>query len=276
MRWSTVGLCVGLSGCGPDAADVKDASTSGSADAAGTTTDTGSTGGSSPTTGEPTSASTTTTGADASTGEIEECVEGTWEGTVSAGFEFVAFDDCDAVETWWFEGGWDACSAPLWVRVEGRLCGPGRYGHLGQWQYELRGEIVEGPCEGTCGAPTRCADFEALCPSFDCDPLVQDCPVAERCVPYATEGGPPWEGTRCVPLVDPAQAIGAACTSTAPWQDDCVAEAFCQADETGTGTCMPLCNAFVGERCDVGVCTLCGTIGKGLFVGVCGEDGIVC
>jgi hypothetical protein len=121
-----------------------------------------------------------------------------------------------------------------------------------------------------------------------CDPWAQDCPLGEKCMPWANDGGDAWNAMKCVPIArDPAQP-GEPCTvegSPTSGLDDCdiasmcfyvdprtnmgTCVAFCGGDPTGTtcppGTdcpitdssvlilCLPLCHPLASD-CAVGLC----------------------
>jgi hypothetical protein len=84
--------------------------------------------------------------------------------------------------------------------------------------------------------------------SFECDLVVQDCPLGEKCMPWANDGGTTWNATRCAPIAaDPGQA-GDPCLVVGSGQsgiDDCALGLVCwQVDpETNLGVCHPLCEA---------------------------------
>lgn len=211
--------------------------------------------------------------------EPETCVVGSFVGLYTPGFEGDSFESCDTGEFWFISiaNVTSMCPSEFWIRVEGELCGPGPYGPFGQLGYWLEGEVVQGPCEAACGeepAEDACTPFEQLCPFFECDPLAQDCARGTRCVPQSGAGAPPWTETRCKPEPQPAQPLGAACTTSGPWQDDCAAGGFCVDDGSGMGTCMPLCLP-VNLECDVGSCSAC-DFAEEPAVGVCGEAAVSC
>ena len=210
----------------------------------------------------------------------ETCVRGTFVGLVTAGFESSAFESCETGESWWFVSGANgSCPSALWVRVEGELCGPGSYGHLGGADYELRGEVVEGPCEAACEGepePSSCASFPELCPLVECLLVAQDCETGQRCVPTVLDNGPPWHGATCVRASDPAQTIGETCTSAGPWQDDCEPAAYCVADALGVGICAAICDPEDTGACGDETCWPCDFTEPPVLVGVCGSTRVAC
>ncbi|MEM7159997.1 MAG: ribulose phosphate epimerase [Myxococcota bacterium] len=79
----------------------------------------------------------------------------------------------------------------------------------------------------------------------ECDPFLQDCPVGQKCNPWANDAGF-WNDYRCVPVADDAGQAGDPCTveeSIASGLDDCELGAMCWEidDETLTGVCRNLC-----------------------------------
>jgi hypothetical protein len=92
-----------------------------------------------------------------------------------------------------------------------------------------------GPCDGSGWNP----------PSSACDPLAQDCPEDEKCVPYASTGVT-WDDTKCVPILGDVP-IGEPCVSDGrpSATDDCDADGHCwnHADVDGllVGVCAPFC-----------------------------------
>lgn len=282
MRGWLVALMIALAGCGPEPGQGAAESTS-----SGSTTATGTTGADPTTEGSTTNVDTTsaeTSGAQgstdgSSTGVMETCTPGTFEGFYTVELEGSAFHDCATGEWAAFAPGRGnvGCPAEMWIRVDGELCGPGNYGHLGGSEYELRGEIVLGPCEAACGEDPpddACTSFDALCPFYGCDPVAQDCRVGNRCAPTSADGAPPWTGTACVPLDDDAQPIGAPCDPGAQWGGDCEAAAFCVDDGTGQGVCAPLCNYRLDE-CEVGTCWPC-AFAEPDELGICSDTEVAC
>ena len=195
---------------------------------------------------EGTSTATTATTDDPSTSTGEsECVQGTFMGRYYSGFEWTYVEICDGPRAWMEVGNLFGCDA-TWVVVEGSLCGPGSYGHLGSYDYQLGGTVVEGPCvEGSCGGePSGCGTVEEVCGGMaECDWIAQDCPEGERCVPSSRSGVPPWEATRCVPIPGTTVGLGEAC-QTGLGNDACELGLFCWSSDplAPDGTCVELCD----------------------------------
>jgi hypothetical protein len=106
------------------------------------------------------------------------------------------------------------------------------------------GETTDGCAFIDCDDPTEtCGGSGVAC---ECDVWAQDCPVGEKCAPWANDGGSSWNATRCVSIDDnpgepgdPCQAEGSGVTGL----DDCNASSMCwDVDETGLGTCVAFCS----------------------------------
>jgi hypothetical protein len=78
-------------------------------------------------------------------------------------------------------------------------------------------------------------------PFWSCDPLGQDCPAEEKCVPIPDDEGH-LNGAACVPLMGD-KAPGEPCTLRDPESgfDDCDETSLCWFVEDGTGVCVPFC-----------------------------------
>lgn len=76
----------------------------------------------------------------------------------------------------------------------------------------------------------------------ECDPLAQDCPEGEKCVPYANDGGNVWNANKCVPVTGNGQQ-GDPCTSSdiSEATDDCGVDTVCWNVSDGVGTCTSFC-----------------------------------
>jgi hypothetical protein len=83
--------------------------------------------------------------------------------------------------------------------------------------------------------------------NIECDVWAQDCPVGEKCMPWANDGGSSWNATRCSPLdPNPAQ-VGDPCIvegSGTSGIDNCDIAAMCwDVDpETNEGVCTAFCS----------------------------------
>lgn len=96
-----------------------------------------------------------------------------------------------------------------------------------------------------------CAGFYAGCApdggvDFECDLFAQDCPVGEKCMPWANDGSSAWNATRCSPLDDDPDGLGEPCTvegNGTSGIDSCDIGLMCfDVDpETNEGECSALC-----------------------------------
>jgi hypothetical protein len=83
--------------------------------------------------------------------------------------------------------------------------------------------------------------------SIECDVWNDDCPVGEKCMPWANDGGSSWNATKCSPLdPNPAQ-VGDSCTvegSGVSGIDNCDTAMMCwNVDpETNEGVCIAFCD----------------------------------
>ena len=89
--------------------------------------------------------------------------------------------------------------------------------------------------------------FDGNVPDFECDLFAQDCPVGEKCMPWANDGGDVWNASRCSPVAGDATQPGEACTvegSGVSGIDDCDLGVMCWNVDPATniGTCVPLCS----------------------------------
>lgn len=106
--------------------------------------------------------------------------------------------------------------------------------------------------------------FYAGCPvdvasdhQFKCNPILQDCPVDEKCTAWGSEG---WTGTKCVPVTG-ARAPGEPCTAPMGGNagvDDCEAGAMCwDVDDNNQGTCVALCTGSYDDPMCAPAMTTC-------------------
>ena len=86
-----------------------------------------------------------------------------------------------------------------------------------------------------------------------CNPGTQNCPVGEKCMWYANDGGPAWNATRCVPVDPGAVEVGQACAvegNAVSGIDDCPRGSMCRnVDAKGAGMCESLCVGTWGTQC---------------------------
>jgi hypothetical protein len=82
--------------------------------------------------------------------------------------------------------------------------------------------------------------------SNECDIWAQDCPEAEKCMPWANDGGDSWNATRCSPVDAAPGQPGDACSvegSGVSGIDDCDIASMCWNvdNETNMGVCVGFC-----------------------------------
>ncbi len=81
---------------------------------------------------------------------------------------------------------------------------------------------------------------------FPCDLFTQNCPVGEKCMAWADDGGSSWNATRCSPIADDPAAKGEPCHaegSPTSGIDDCELGAMCWVEDpkTNEGVCVDYC-----------------------------------
>ena len=86
--------------------------------------------------------------------------------------------------------------------------------------------------------------------TVECDPWEQDCPEGEKCVPYASTGGP-WDANKCVPVMG-NQAPGEPCTlgGIVEATDDCDGTGACWDVMDVDGQLIGICHAFCMDISD--------------------------
>jgi hypothetical protein len=102
---------------------------------------------------------------------------------------------------------------------------------------------------------------------FECDPWAQDCPVGQKCAPWANDNGNTWNGTHCVDVVPNPGSVGQSCTvfgGAATGEDTCTIGAMCwDVDaETLMGTCIALCSGSPDNASCPGT-TICVIVNSG-------------
>lgn len=104
-----------------------------------------------------------------------------------------------------------------------------------------------------------------------CDTWVQDCPVGQKCAPYASDGAVFWNATRCVPVAENPAQIGEPCMvqdNPATGKDNCDVGMLCwEGDQEGQGEffCTALCGGTPEEpTCPPGA--VCSTFSEWLAV----------
>ena len=82
-------------------------------------------------------------------------------------------------------------------------------------------------------------------PDAECDPILQDCPLGEKCIAYASNDGP-WDNNKCVPVTG-NQIPGQPCVvdSIGSGIDDCDSTGQCfnaiPGEDGLEGTCLAFC-----------------------------------
>lgn len=108
-------------------------------------------------------------------------------------------------------------------------------------------------------------------PPPECDIFAEDCPLGQKCMPFADQGSNTWNNLMCVPIMPDARKPGDACfveDSGVSGIDNCEMHALCfDVDDNLQGTCVAMCTGSEqnpvcppGSDCTVsngGVLVLC-------------------
>lgn len=83
-------------------------------------------------------------------------------------------------------------------------------------------------------------------PLEECDVFAQDCPVGDKCMPWANDGGGTWNAAHCVPVADSPGQPGDPCTvegGPTSGFDDCDLGVMCFHVDPATneGVCVAMC-----------------------------------
>ncbi len=98
--------------------------------------------------------------------------------------------------------------------------------------------------------------------SYECDIFMNDCPDGEKCNPWANDGGPIWNGIRCVPLDPNPGSPGDPCLvegSNVSGIDTCSLGSMCfyVDPETNEGLCVETCGGSAeAPTCLEGTCVV--------------------
>jgi len=97
---------------------------------------------------------------------------------------------------------------------------------------------------------------------MECDPIAQDCPEGEKCMPWSNDGGSAWNATRCSPIDPTPVGIGESCMvegSGVSGLDNCILGAMCwDVDpETNIGECIEMCSCSYENPICQGTNTSC-------------------
>jgi hypothetical protein len=102
--------------------------------------------------------------------------------------------------------------------------------------------IDDGFDDAGCGFDPREGRYDC---TFECDVLAQDCPLGEKCMPWANDGGAHWNATRCSPIDSTPAQVGDACLvegSFVSGIDECDLGLMClHVDPEGEGVCVAMC-----------------------------------
>ncbi|MEZ4383711.1 MAG: hypothetical protein R3A79_20435 [Nannocystaceae bacterium] len=133
----------------------------------------------------------------------------------------------------------------------------------------------------------------------ECDIWAQDCPVGEKCMPWANDGGNAWNATKCSAIDANPAAIGDPCNGGGvSGEDNCDLGSMCYYvdSETNMGVCVPFCVGSADnpmcenlqDQCSIsndGVLILCRQTcdplsqdcqGNAACLGAAGSDKFVC
>jgi hypothetical protein len=120
-------------------------------------------------------------------------------------------------------------------------------------------------CAYVCPQPTAGSG-----PTLECDVFAQDCPLGEKCMPWANDGGSAWNATRCSPL-DPSPALpGEPCVaegSGVSGTDDCAVASMCWDVDPDTleGVCVAFCTGTAADPMCADPTTVCLTANDGVL-----------
>lgn len=103
-----------------------------------------------------------------------------------------------------------------------------------------------------------------------CSTIEQDCPPGYKCMPYSSDGGPAWNATICVEIVDDPSGPGEPCTvegTGVSGLDDCDGTSMCwDVDpKTNVGTCSPFCIGDDSNPTCADPCAWCTITGDGVL-----------
>lgn len=121
---------------------------------------------------------------------------------------------------------------------------------------------------------TFVCDNDVPSPNNECDIFAQDCPMGEKCMPWANDGGTAWNATRCTPIADNPGQPGDECAvegSGVSGIDDCELASMCWDvdSETNTGTCVAMCTGDESNPVCEDPQTTCVTVNVILCLPVC-------
>jgi len=106
--------------------------------------------------------------------------------------------------------------------------------------------------------------------AIECDIWAQDCPVGEKCMPWANDGGNSWNATRCSVVADNPGQVGDECQvegSGVSGIDTCDISSMCYYvdPETNIGQCVGFCQGSQANPvCDPGF--VCSIVNDGVLI----------
>ncbi len=84
-----------------------------------------------------------------------------------------------------------------------------------------------------------------------CNPLTQDCPPGQKCMPFADDGASSWNNDKCVPVMENPAQVHEPCVAEGggfSGFDNCDLGLFCwDVDAEGNGHCVALCSGSMDE-----------------------------
>ena len=106
---------------------------------------------------------------------------------------------------------------------------------------------------------------------FECDLFAQDCPRAEKCMPWANDGGNAWNATRCSPISANPGQIGDDCAVegvAVSGIDNCDLGLMCWGVDavTLTGSCTEICTGDEADPICEDAETTCAIANNGAIV----------
>jgi hypothetical protein len=106
--------------------------------------------------------------------------------------------------------------------------------------------------------------------SVECDVWAQDCPVGQKCMPWANDGGNSWNATKCTEVADNPGQVGDECMvegSGVSGIDTCDISSMCYYvdPETNVGICVGFCQGSQANPvCDPGF--VCSIVNDGVLI----------
>ena len=125
--------------------------------------------------------------------------------------------------------------------------------------------------DDTRGCPFVCASDLGSAEIDGCDPWAQDCPVGQKCMPWANDGGYAWNDTRCVPIADDPAQPGEPCTVASmvlDGIDDCDLGSMCWNVEPVSmiGECVAFCEGSAADPSCADPATQCRIANDGVLI----------